>query len=257
MYLEAIALSDVGRVRQNNEDNYYIQGKVRQNLAQQKSEESYAGVARQSLFAVADGMGGESDGEIASLVSVQSLRPCGLDEICEEAYNAIVEANEIICNEIMRKGGKRMGSTLTALYMDNDTAVVCNIGDSRAYLMRDGIFTQISEDHTIVQQMVNIGAITKEEARTHKKRHVLSQNIGIFPDELVIEPTFSEDIELKDGDLFLLCSDGLTDMLTDDEIREIMRMGSVDDQAHRLVEGALENGGRDNITVILVKVKNE
>lgn len=256
MYLEAVALCDVGRVRQNNEDNYYIQGKVRQNLAQQKAEETFMGTANQSLFAVADGMGGESDGEVASLVAVQSLRSCSLEEICDEAYNAVMEANEMICNEIMRKGGKRMGSTLTALYIDEDKAVVCNIGDSRAYLMREGVLTQISEDHTIVQQMVNMGAITKEEARTHKKRHVLSQNIGIFPDELVIEPTFSEEIELQDGDLFLLCSDGLTDMVTDDEINEILGKGSVYEQGKKLVERALTNGGRDNVTVVLVKAMN-
>lgn len=256
MYLEAIAFCDVGRVRQNNEDNYYVQGKVRQNLAQQKAEETFKGTANQSLFAVADGMGGESDGEVASLVAVQSLRACGLDEVCDEAYNAVMEANDMICNEIMRKGGKRMGSTLTALYIDEDKAVVCNIGDSRAYLMREGMLTQISEDHTIVQQMVNMGAITKEEARTHKKRHVLSQNIGIFPDELLIEPAFSEEIELQDGDLFLLCSDGLTDMVTDDEISEILGKGSVYEQGKKLVERALTNGGRDNVTVVLVKAMN-
>ena len=256
MYLEAIALSDVGRVRQNNEDNYYIQGIVRQNLMQQRAEETYKGATKKSLFAVADGMGGESDGEVASLVAVQSLRPCCLAEVCDEAYSAIMEANEMVCNEIMRKGGKRMGSTLTALYVDDDTAVVCNIGDSRTYLMREGCLTQISEDHTIVQQMVNMGAITKEEARTHRKRHVLSQNIGIFPDELVIEPSFSEDIELQDGDLFLLCSDGLTDMVSDEEIRKILETGSVYEQSHRLITKALENGGRDNVTVVLVRVMN-
>lgn len=254
MYLEAVALSDVGRVRQNNEDNYYIQGKVRQNLAQQRAEESYQGKAAQSLFAVADGMGGESDGEIASLVAVQSLRKCSLEDVCEEALASVEEANEMICNEIMRKGGKRMGSTLTALYVDEDTAVVCNIGDSRAYLMRRGELTQISEDHTIVQQMVNMGVLTKEEARTHKKRHMLSQNIGIFPDEMLIEPAFSDDIELENGDIFLLCSDGLTDMVEDAEIAAIMSSGSVYEQAHRLVQSALEHGGRDNVTVVLVRV---
>ena len=177
MYLEATVLCDVGKVRQNNEDNYYIQGNVRQNLTMQHVEEKYHGAAIQSLFAVADGMGGEADGEVASLVAVQSLRKCALKDVRQEALEAVMEANEMICNEIMRKGGKRMGSTLTALYVDEGKAIVCNIGDSRAYLLRNGILTQISEDHTIVQQMVNMGAITKEEARTHRKRHMLSQNI--------------------------------------------------------------------------------
>ena len=125
------------------------------------------------------------------------------------------------------------------------------VGDSRIYMMRSGMLQQISKDHTIVQQMVDSGAITKEEARTHKRRHILSQNIGIFPDELIIEPHFAEPIELKEGDVFPLCSDGLTDMVSDDAIRTIL---ANNEDAEGLVAAALENGGRDNVTVIVIKV---
>ena len=150
----------------------------------------------------------------------------------------------------LKKNSFGVGSK-AALYIDEGRAVACNIGDSRIYMMRSGMLQQISKDHTIVQQMVDSGAITKEEARTHKRRHILSQNIGIFPDELIIEPHFAEPIELKEGDVFPLCSDGLTDMVSDDVIRTIL---ANNEDAEGLVAAALENGGRDNVTVIVIKV---
>jgi len=255
MHLEAVVLCNVGKVRQNNEDNFYLQGKVRQNLALQYAEESYKGSVDQSLFAVADGMGGEENGEIASLVTVQSLRPSAIEDVYEVAMESIGEANEMLCDEMLQNGGKRMGSTLAALYVEGDKAVVVNVGDSRVYHVRNGVPEQLSRDHTIVQQMVDMGVLTKEEARTHKKRHVLSQNIGIFPEEMVIEPYVTEPEEVKAGDVFLLCSDGLTDMVTDEEIGAVMRTGDIYKQAEKLVELALEHGGRDNVTVMLVKIE--
>lgn len=156
----------------------------------------------------------------------------------------------MLYDEMLQNGGKRMGSTLAALYVDNGKAVVCNIGDSRIYRIKDGILQQLSKAHTIVQQMVDMGDITKEEARINKKRHVLSQNIGIFPEEMVIEPFFSEPIVLEAGETFLLCSDGLTD----EEINNILSTDNIHEQAERLIGQALENGGRDNVTVLLVKV---
>ena len=118
-------------------------------------------------------------------------------------------------------------------------------------MMRGGKLEQLSVDHTIVQQMVDSGALTKEEAKNHRKRHILSQNIGLFPDELIIEPYFTEPIVLKSGDIFLLCSDGLTDMVSDDAIRTIL---ANNEDAEGLVAAALEKGGRDNVTVVVIKV---
>ena len=262
MYLEAVALCHVGKVRQNNEDNFYLQGKVRQNLALQYAEESYKGSVNQGLFAVADGMGGEENGEVASLVMVQSLRACALEDVYETAMESIGEANEMLCDEMLQNGGKSMGSTLAALYVVDGKAVAVNVGDSRIYLMRGGQLIQLSVDHTMVQQMVEMGAITKEEARTHKRRHVLSQNIGIFPEELVIEPYFTEPIPLQLGDIFLLCSDGLTDMVTDEEIREVLGEDEIkvpskafEKQAKQLIDMALQHGGKDNVTVMLVEIE--
>ena len=255
MILDAAVVSDTGRVRQNNEDNFYLRGMIRQVLTQGHTEERHKGSASQALFAGADGMGGEENGELASLVTVQALKPCGLDEVRDTALDCIGQANRMICEEIADRGGRRMGSTLAALYIDRGNAVCCNVGDSRVYLMRDGELKQLSEDHTKVQQMVRMGALTPEQARTHKSRHILMQNIGIFEDEMVIEPYFSREIKLKKGDVFLLCSDGLTDMLDDGEIEALLTEGDCEGQAKALVEQALKNGGRDNVTVMVVQVR--
>lgn len=253
--LETAVISDTGRVRQNNEDNFYLRGEIRQVLTMGHAEAKHKGNAERALFAVADGMGGEENGELASLVTVQALRPCALSQIWETASASIDQANRMICEEIADRGGKRMGSTLAALYIDAGKAICCNVGDSRVYLMRDGQLRQLSEDHTKVQQMVRMGVITPEQARIHKSRHILTQNIGIFEHEMIIEPYFSEEIRLKNGDVFLLCSDGLTDMVGDQEIKEALIDGSAEEMAADLVNQALEAGGRDNVTVMAVKVK--
>ena len=161
----------------------------------------------------------------------------------------------MICDEMLGKSGKRMGSTLAALYMDEGMAVGCNVGDSRIYFIRGGKLAQLSVDHTIVQQMVDMGVLTREEARVHKKKNIITKNIGIFPEEMLIEPHFTEPVSLQEGDMFLLCSDGLTDMVRDEEIEEILSKKEITVQADALVKAALKNGGRDNVTVLLVKVK--
>lgn len=248
MKLDIVAISDVGKIRQNNEDNYYVQGKIRQDLTLLKSRCEYVGDDEKYLLAVADGLGGEDNGEVASLVVMQSLRTAPVDLVQTIARESIEDANEMICDEI-KATGKRMGSTLAALYISDDKAIGCNIGDSRIYMMRDDSLVQLSKDHTVVQEMVDNGAIKKEEAREHRKRHILTQNIGIFPEELIIEPCFTEIISLNKEDIFLICSDGLTDMLTDEEIKDILKNRTVDS----LVECALEKGGRDNVTVVVAK----
>lgn len=255
MRLEAAVYSHVGHVRQNNEDNFCLQGALRQNLQQQTIRLRHSGSDQRALYAVADGMGGEENGEVASLVTVQSLKPCSLAEVKAQAMESICQANELICDE-MRVSGKRMGSTLAALYIDGGSAVCCNVGDSRVYLFRNNALAQLSMDHTQVQQMVRSGVLSPEEARSHKRRHVLTQNIGIFPEELEIEPAFSQPLLLEADDLFLLCSDGLTDMADDAQIASVLRSrSSVEVLARRLVSLALEQGGRDNITVLLIRLR--
>lgn len=255
LILNAAVCSDVGRVRQKNEDNFYLMGSVREDVSQPRRKDRCRCEIRESLFAVADGMGGEANGEAASLMTVQSLHPCQFDAIHKTAAESIRQANRLICQEIERNRGRRMGSTLAALYIDAGKAVCCNVGDSRGYLLRHGHLRQLTEDHTRVQQMVRMGMLTPEQAAGHKNRHILSQNIGIFEDEMVIEPAFSEPVALEQGDIFLLCSDGLTDMVTDPQIGKALNTGTAAQMVRRLVKLALEHGGKDNVTALVVQVR--
>lgn len=249
------AVSHMGKIRQNNEDNFYVQGQIRQDTTQPQAEARYQGMDSPLLCAVADGMGGADLGELASLVVVQHLQPCRISQVPEVAGQCIQQANDIICDEIVQKNLRGMGSTLAALYIDGNQAVACNVGDSRVYRIHEAVLEQISVDHTHVQLMVSMGLLTKEQARNHRDRHALTQNIGIPPEEFAIEPAFSEAMQVITGDVFILCSDGLTDMVSDEQILEIASSGSAKEITRNLVQCALANGGHDNVTVIVITIK--
>lgn len=256
MNLHAAVISHVGRVRSNNEDNFYLQGQIRQDVDQLNTRAQFSGPDAQVLFAVADGMGGEAQGEFASLAAVRSLRPAAIGRAAAEATRSIGRANAVICRE-MDRIGRRMGTTLAALYVDQGKGIACNVGDSRVYLLRGGTLTQLSTDHSQVQQMVQLGLLTPEEARSHPGRHALTQHLGIREDEMILEPAFSEELALEEGDVFLLCSDGLTDMVEDETIAALLSAGTQEHQVQELVERALANGGRDNVTVLVAHVSGE
>ena len=253
--LKAAVRTHVGRIRANNEDNFYLQGKIREDVSLLEAEAAGQFVSDRFLAAAADGMGGEDRGELASLLAVQSLKPCTWDQAGSTAEESIRRANAAVCEEMERHGG-RMGSTLTALYMDQGKALCCNIGDSRCYLLREGALTQLSTDHSKAENLIRLGVLTPEQAARHPSRHQLTQHLGIFPEEMVIEPAFSEPVTLQDGDRFLLCSDGLTDMVSEEAIaRQLASPGSPEEQAEQLIRMALEAGGRDNVTVLTVQVE--
>ena len=149
----------------------------------------------------------------------------------------------------------RIGSTFAGLYINNKTAYIVNIGDSRVYLLRSGVLWQMSRDHTSIQQMIDMNVMTKEKARLHPDRHKLTQHLGILPSEMIIEP-FSTKVELQDTDTFLLCSDGLTDMLENFEIEnELNSTNTIKQKTENLYNAAFNNGGKDNITILTVQVK--
>ena len=155
--ISAAARTHVGRIRTNNEDNFYLQDHIRKDVDQKNAEYHGDWKASRFLAAVADGMGGEAQGETASLMTVEALKPCRLEGIEEAARTAIERANREICSEIEKNGGRRMGSTLAALYIDDGKARCCNIGDSRVYLLREGKFMRLSTDHNKAGRMVELG----------------------------------------------------------------------------------------------------
>ena len=254
--IESTVITHVGLVRDNNEDNYFINGRCKTNnsvtaegFADNKLRDTY-------LYAVFDGMGGESFGEIASLIAAKTLTDYMSTDIRSTVTDYIHRANELICDDVMRNGGARSGTTLALLCICDSKAIAYNIGDSRIYFLRKGILSLLSEDHTEAQRLIRIGMLDEESAKTHSSRNKLTQHLGIFPDEMIIEPFVSKEIKVKKNDIFLVCSDGLTDMVSDDDIKEIMERKDLDASsiAKELSKAAQENGGKDNTTVIVVKV---
>ena len=227
----------VGQVRDGNEDNY---------------------VSIDGLYFVADGMGGHSAGEVASEIAVRILQEVYTDPKVRVSSpgllaDAISTANTAIFMEAMHDSSKAgMGTTITGLAVTNgpdNQIVVANVGDSRTYLWRHGELRQVTKDHSHVQTLVDRGAITRAEARVHFQRNIVLRAMGI--ESWVDIDTFPMTVE--DGDRYIMCSDGLVDEADDDEIEAEIRLSvSVQDLADRLVDLANRNGGRDNITVVVV-----
>ena len=256
LILRAAVRTHAGRIRENNEDNFYLQTRCRTDVTQPEAAYACAAADSRFLAAVADGMGGEAAGEKASLLAVQALHPCAIERTEEYAHAAVMQANEGICTEMRKNGGSRMGSTLAALYIDAGQFLCCNIGDSRCYRLRGGVLTQLSTDHNKAKRMVELGVLTKEQAARHPSRHELTQHLGIFPEEILIEPALCGPQTVEAGDVFLLCSDGLTDMVDEDQIAAVLAgPGPAQTQADALVEQALAAGGRDNVTVLVVRAE--
>lgn len=237
------ALSDTGVLRVQNEDSM---------------------LAQEGLFVVADGMGGHNAGEVASAMATSMLKSAHANGIADakELGDLIKEINvQIFQSAATKTEQSGMGTTLTALAItpsdqtlgENSvaTATVANIGDSRTYLLRNGEFRQVSVDHSYVQELVSDGLITREEARTHARRNIVTRALGIEP--VVGVDTWT--LPLIAGDRYVLCSDGLVDEVTDADIATCLkRITDPQKTADELVAMANTNGGRDNITVIVVDV---
>ena len=253
--IEAAVCSHCGKVRKNNEDNFYLNGQYmpldKMDLGAELICEYTESV---QIYAVCDGMGGEEAGEHASYTAVRQIdslkRKEEKDESVQGRINQFVnDANKAICE--LKKGA---GCTLALLYIDEGKALVAWLGDSRVYLYRDKKLYRLIQDHTQTQRLINLGVLDKEAAETHSMRNVLTRYLGMEGEDLILQPSYSEEITLKKNDLFLLCSDGLTDMVNEEEISEKLA-GEVGLFTKKLVDAALKNGGRDNITAMAVKVE--
>ncbi|MEY3807024.1 MAG: hypothetical protein RIR69_1836 [Actinomycetota bacterium] len=239
MKLKWGATTDVGMVRQQNEDDFS---------------------ADENLFVVADGMGGHNAGEVASALAIATVRsgarsgiftPAQFRELVQQANTAIYTAS---LDDSTQSG---MGTTLTAMAVvpgEDPTVLVANVGDSRTYLFRNNVLSRVSVDHSYVQELVNEGIITPEEARVHPRRNIVTRAMGI--DRNVHVDVFEQ--QVRTGDRLLLCSDGLVDEVSDADIAQILREHTnPQETAEALVMVANANGGRDNTTVIVVDVVDD
>ncbi len=229
------AVTDAGRRRRRNEDSYVLDP---------------------PLFAVADGMGGAQAGEIASRIAASVLRDSS-GHVGEDAVVALIqEANrrvyEAAATDEARSG---MGTTMTAALVEDGTVRIGHVGDSRAYRVRDGRLEQLTEDHSLVAELVRSGRLSPEEAGVHPQRSVITRVLGADPS--VDVDTFS--VETRPGDMFMLCSDGLTSMVNDQAILRIVEQNrsSLEQIARALVDAANRGGGEDNITVVVFEIAGE
>jgi len=254
--VESSAITYIGMVRSTNEDNYYVNGRHKSNFgietegySDNKQRDSY-------LYAVCDGMGGENFGELASMLAVMVLKKYQDTDLRKTLMNYIQTANKLICNEMEKNNGARIGTTLALLYLYDNKVFSCNVGDSRTYLLRNDDLYLLSEDHTEAQRLVKMGIINHEDVSTHKARNKLTQHLGIFPDEMMIEPYISEEIELYRDDILMICSDGLTDMVSDDDIADCLAMPdlSTTEMVKLLASKTQAGGGKDNATIIVIRV---
>ena len=245
------AVTDVGRKRKGNEDSLFVN-------------------ADQNLFVVADGMGGHAAGEVASKIAVDSINefvvltagdeeitwPFGLDENMSYDGNRLKTAVRFANRKVLEATKERaeyegMATTVAAVLVDGDSANLAHVGDSRVYLVRAEELTQLTSDHSWVNEQIQSGVISADQARSHPLRNVVTRALGGKADLQVDMQVH----EIEPQDILLLCSDGLTTMIPDDEIARLMNetQGDVEEAAQSLVDAANARGGEDNITVVLLK----
>ncbi len=240
-------ISDRGLVRKENEDDFLV-------------------MEEHCLFCVADGMGGQEAGKLASQTTLESVAKC-MNYLSDKEHATMpygftedmltkpLLANlALFANSQVNKisAGRTMGSTLVAVRCSDNSLDIAHVGDSRLYLWRTGQLIQLTEDHSLVYELFKLGKISQQEMREHQMRNVITRAIGA---NTSVEPELGQ-IEISSGDIFLLCSDGLTTMLTPEEMVKIFENDSeLPTLAHSLISKANNAGGRDNITVILISVE--
>lgn len=249
--LSIVALSDTGHVRPHNEDSVFVD-------------------AVHGLAIIADGMGGYNAGEVASGMATELLGAELVRRLSEDAASGRARRNEVWNHEVLeleiakvndiiyqaaltQPNCAGMGTTLVMALFHDDRMTVAHLGDSRLYRLRGDEFQQITRDHSLLQEQVDSGMLTVEQARLSRHKNLVTRALGVDP---VVEPEV-HDYEMRAGDIYLLCSDGLTDMVDEEDIAMAIssQADDVEACADHLVDLANDNGGRDNITVVLVRIK--
>ena len=233
MITRAAAVTDPGRTRRHNEDAYVIEP---------------------PLFAIADGMGGAQAGEVASRLATAALKEAGANGGGEQRISDLIqEANRRVYDRSSSDPNTSgMGTTITVALVEDDYVAFGHVGDSRAYLIRNAQMEQLTEDHSLVNELLKTGKLSREEAETHPQRSVITRALGTDPD--VDVDTFR--VQAESGDLFLLCSDGLTDMVSEESILDVVERNrdDIDGALRALVKAANRGGGQDNITVVAFEI---
>ena len=237
--MKAFAKTDIGFMRQTNQDYIFCSMQPVGSLP--------------NLFIVADGMGGHKAGDLASRYTVEKFLEVVKESKAENPISIIEEAVRVANIALIEKAEESidyegMGTTLVVATFVKESLYIANVGDSRLYCINKSIH-QITRDHSLVEEMINIGEIDRKNARTHEKKNIITRAIGV---DTEVTADFFE-IDYYPGDIFLMCSDGLSNMIEDEDIKTIVNSGGeLEDIGQKLIDTANENGGKDNISVILI-----
>jgi protein phosphatase len=243
MRIDYFGRSDKGRVRKTNED-YFAGERIKEN---------------EYLFVVADGMGGHRAGDVASRLGTQNfvrhykkLRK-KKNHIMDSMNQALEKANNVILSKATSDPRKRgMGTTFSAVVISNMSACIVHVGDSRIYLIRGDEILQLTTDHTFVGKMLEEGRITEDEARDHPQKNILYMSLGA---RKTFEPEIKKQLDIMESDIFMMCSDGLNNMVSDNTIKEYLQSYNTYDAVEELIRLANDNGGTDNITIQVIHVE--
>lgn len=243
--IQYTCISHIGKCRSVNQDNFICNGRFMEleHIGTETPLTGQVSVNPPAVFGVFDGMGGEYCGEVAAYIASECASKLSIGkEAADDLHRFCMDANEKICQYTEEHEVPSMGTTAAMLTFTGSEILLCNIGDSKVFHLSDGKMMQISKDHT--------------EIAAYGKKAPLYQNLGIPPSELVIEPYISRG-KYHDGDIYLICSDGLTDMVTNEEIQAAVEKLPFAESAEELLKQALQNGGKDNTTLILCKIQRE
>lgn len=262
--IDASVMTNKGEIRRKNEDNFYFNGIIKKTHSlNDPLHFSTNSSGKQFLFAVCDGMGGEQLGEEASYIAVQSLHEFYKSNI--QSFNKITDIKKFMDDYINKTNqkiydfsltlGSKTGTTIAAIAFCQNKAIAFNIGDSSVYLLRNSNLTKLTTDHTEAQRLIRLGVLNSHTAKQHKSKNMLTRYLGSDPANGIMEADYSDELTVQKGDIFLICSDGLSNLLTDEEIK--FHLSIPDNSAlisKDLVDLALGNSSMDNVTAIVIKI---
>lgn len=250
MKIEYFGMTDVGRKRDKNEDSLLVDGEL-------------------GIFVVADGMGGHQGGEFASRIAVQTVSETmtqlardpeatiATDRLFDRSqpgerlrYAIRIASSKIYDEACQNPHLKGMGTTIVSLYIHEGRGFIAHAGDSRAYLLRQGQMKQVTSDHSLVAEQLRAGFITQAEIKNHKYKNIITRSVG-FQEDVEVDLTT---VALESGDRFLLCSDGLSNLVDESELQRVLAGSSPKNACRRLIEAANQKGGDDNITLVIVSI---
>ena len=256
MKMEACGGTCRGPLRDHNEDNVYVDGTFK---GRDSSDDLLVWSARKEhpfTYAVFDGVGGEKCGETASLLAAETLQKADGPGVAKRLQDTIIDIHFHMRDAAKARQLREMGTTVAVLILDGNVSYASNVGDSRIYRFRDGELTRLSHDHTQVQSLIDNGLIDENDARESNRAHVLTQYAGIATEGDSIPTPHTSRAVLRPDDIFLLCSDGFTDVVADEDIEEMLdssKQESAEQIVTSMISAAVKRKSRDNISVVIVK----